>query len=122
MKSRSIALCVFASWAFALPQSSPLARADQRVREIEVRVEDSYEPSTIEAREGERVRLVFYRPKKGGCASEVVIPSLGIRKDLPVGERVRIELPPLRPGELPFHCGMEMLRGKIVVRPSSPGG
>lgn len=56
-----------------------------------------------------------------GCAREVVFPSLGIRRELPPNRPVVIELPAtLAPGEYEFKCGMNMIRGTLVV--VAPGG
>jgi len=39
-----------------------------------------------------------------------------VRRDLPLNERVTVRLDPRAPGELTFSCGMDMLKGVIVVR------
>jgi plastocyanin domain-containing protein len=51
----------------------------------------------------------------------VVFPDFGIVKDLPVGRSVPVEFTPERPAEYEFHCGMNMVRGRLVVRPSGAG-
>lgn len=98
------------------------ARADSsqhQAREIEIVVQAGYKPNRIELIEGEHVALRFIRKESSGCSREVVFPALGIRKELPEGTPVVIQLPALKPGEYEFKCGMDMLRGKIVVRPRS---
>src|SRR5690349_4755555 len=86
-------------------------------REIEIVVQGGYRPNRIELTQGESVALRFIRKESSGCSREVVFPSLGIRKELPEGVAVVIQLPALEAGEYEFRCGMDMLRGKIVVRP-----
>jgi Cu+-exporting ATPase len=49
------------------------------------------------------------------CGTEVVFPSLGIRRVLPLNEPVVIEFTPKSSGEIGFVCGMNMLRGALVV-------
>lgn len=96
------------------------ARADtphHEAREIEIVVQAGYSPNRIEITEGERVALRFIRKESSGCSREVVFPALGIRKELPQGTPVVIQLPALKAGEYEFKCGMDMLRGKLVVRP-----
>jgi plastocyanin domain-containing protein len=44
----------------------------------------------------------------------VVFPSLGVKRALPLNEPVTIEVTPAR-GELAFACGMDMLKGTVVV-------
>ena len=95
----------------------PLASgAEPRV--IEIVVKNGYQPEEIPIQVGERVRLRFIRQGKSGCTREVVFPSLGIRKELPTGEPVDIDLGPLPAGEVTFHCGMNMVHGSIIVKPN----
>lgn len=61
------------------------------------------------------MQLRFLRKDYSGCTKEVVFPTLGIRKTLPTNEPVVIDLPVLEPGEVPFHCGMKMVKGAILV-------
>jgi hypothetical protein len=75
-----------------------------------------YEPARIELPFGEPATLAFTRPTAGNCGGVVVIPALGIRRELAVGDTVLIRLTPTERGEIPFQCGMGMLRGLIVVR------
>ena len=74
-----------------------------------------YEPSRIEAKKGQPVKLAFYRADAKNCGGEVVFSSQAIRKKLPVGQTVIIEVTPKETGDLAFTCGMGMLRGALVV-------
>ncbi|WP_437571327.1 cupredoxin domain-containing protein [Sorangium sp. So ce542] len=89
----------------------------QAVREIEIVVDGGYKPSRIVVTEGERVRLKLVRRDYSPCSREVVFASLGIRRELPTNVPVVIDLPALSPGEIEFKCGMNMLRGVILVEP-----
>ncbi len=91
------------------------AQTTEAVREVEVVVDNGYQPSRIEVRPGERVRLRFIRRDYGGCTREVVFPTLNLRRELPTDQPVVIDLPVLPVGETTFQCGMNMLRGSIVV-------
>ncbi|WP_437317887.1 cupredoxin domain-containing protein [Sorangium sp. So ce385] len=93
------------------------APSPQAVREIEIVVDGGYKPSRIVVTEGERVRLKLVRRDYSPCSREVVFASLGIRRELPTNVPVVIDLPALSPGEIEFKCGMNMLRGIIVVEP-----
>lgn len=102
----------------ALPARLSHAEASQQapsVREIEIVVEGSYKPNRIEVHEGERVRLRFVRKEYTSCTKEVVFPQLNIRRELPPNKPVIIELPKLAVGEYEFKCGMNMIRGTLVV-------
>jgi len=74
-----------------------------------------YEPSRIEVKKGPPVKLAFYRADGQNCAGAVVFPQLGIKRQLPVGQTVVIELTPAEAGEFSFTCGMGMYKGALVV-------
>ena len=97
--------------------ASVLAQGEShaQVREIEIIVEGGYKPNRIEVREGEHVRLKFMRKEYNSCTREVVFAKLGIRKELPPNQPVVIDLPVLAAGEYEFKCGMNMIRGTLVV-------
>ena len=76
---------------------------------------DGYEPSSIPVKKGQPVKLAFYRADADNCGGEVVFSKQNIRKKLPVGETVTVEFTPTEAGEIGFACGMDMMRGKLVV-------
>ena len=91
--------------------------AHHQTVEIEIVVQGGYRPDRVEVLHGQHVQLKFVRKESSGCTRELVFPALGMRKDLPEGKPVVIQLPKLDPGEYEFTCGMNMVRGKLVVRP-----
>jgi Cu+-exporting ATPase len=91
-----------------------VGRDPQRI-EIEVAA-SGYRPSTAEATTGRPVVLVFRRTAEDSCGATVVIPSLGIERNLPLGEAVEISLPPQGAGTIDFACAMDMMHGSLVVR------
>jgi plastocyanin domain-containing protein len=97
------------SRTLAEPQEQPA------VTEIEIVVEGGYKPNRIEVHEGERVRLKFIRKEYNSCTREVLFPKLGIRRELPPNQVVIIDLPALTAGEYEFTCGMNMIRGTLMV-------
>lgn len=110
-----LALSVALASAFAAPLVTPAHAEEAKAREIEIVVDRGYQPGRVVVQQGERIRLKFVRKDYSPCTREVVFPSLGIRRELPVNEPVFIDLPALAPGEVEFHCGMKMVRGTIVV-------
>jgi plastocyanin domain-containing protein len=90
---------------------------DAAPREIEVIVDGGYQPNKIVVKEGEKIRLKFVRKDYSPCTKEVVFPSLNIRRELPTNQPVYIDLPALPAGEVEFRCGMNMVKGTIVVEP-----
>lgn len=83
---------------------------------IKVTVSDTgYEPASINAVKGQPVKIAFYRKDADNCGGEVIFPQLNVRKKLPVGETMVVEVTPQESGELAFSCGMNMYKGKVVV-------
>ena len=75
-----------------------------------------FDPASIEVKAGQPVQLAFFRPNEANCAREVVFPDLGIRKELPPGQIVVVDITPPKSGALGFECGMKMLKGQLIVR------
>lgn len=74
-----------------------------------------FEPAEIKLLKGKTARLAFTRKDSNNCASEVVFSKLNIKKSLPVGKTTVVEIIPAESGELSFSCGMDMLKGKLLV-------
>jgi plastocyanin domain-containing protein len=91
------------------------AEASPATQQVEVVVDRGYQPARVEVKAGTVVRITFTKRDYTPCTKEVVFPSLGIRRELSVDKPVVIELPALPAGEVEFHCGMDMVRGKLVV-------
>jgi len=86
-------------------------------RTVKITASDTaFEPARVEVRQGERVVLEFTRVSETSCATEVSVPSLQIRKALPLNVPVRVDLRAAETGEIAFSCGMAMLKGTVVVR------
>jgi RND family efflux transporter MFP subunit len=99
----------------AAPDTSRM-KPEDGVQAASVAVGDTaFEPSRVTLRAGVPARLTFTRTSDKTCATEVVFPSLSIRRALPLNQPVVIELTPSS-GELAFTCGMNMLRGTLVAR------
>ena len=75
-----------------------------------------FDPALIEAKAGQALKLAFFRPNAANCGREVVFPDLGIRKELPPGQTVVVDITPPKSGPLGFECGMKMLKGQLIVR------
>ncbi|MBA3694186.1 MAG: cupredoxin domain-containing protein [Acidobacteria bacterium] len=70
----------------------------------------------IVVKSGVPVRLNFYRDETSSCSEQVVFGDFGIVKDLPAHKTTPIEFTPDKAGKFTFACGMNMLRGKLVVQ------
>jgi RND family efflux transporter MFP subunit len=77
--------------------------------------EQGFEPARVALRASTPARLTFIRTTDKTCATEVVFPSLDIKRALPLNEPVVIAFTPARAGDIAFACGMNMLKGVVVV-------
>ena len=94
-----------------------VTQGDVKVQEVRVTVtETSFDPQRLTLRAGVPARVTFTRTSDKTCATAVVFPSLNIRRELPLNEPVTIEFTPEKAGEIAFACGINMLRGTIVVQ------
>jgi membrane fusion protein, heavy metal efflux system len=101
-----------ASAALASPSNS-----NEAVQTAKVVVnEQGYEPATVTLRAGAPARITFVRTTDKTCGTDIVFPSLNIKRPLPLNEPVVIEFTPAKSGDIAFACGMNMLHGTVVVR------
>lgn len=84
--------------------------------EVTIIVDGGYSPSTIRAVIGEKLTIHFERHDDIKCTDEVVFPDFNIKKYLTPYKTTTIEIMPKKTGEYRFHCGMDMLEGKIIVK------
>jgi len=78
--------------------------------------EQGYEPASLTLKAGVPARLLFTRKTDATCGTEVIFPDYHIKKALPLNQPVAVEFTPKAAGEIAFTCGMNMLKGKVVVR------
>lgn len=89
------------------------------VQEIKITVKGGYSPDVIVVKQGVPVKLDFYRDEDASCTEQVVFGDFGIARDLPAFKSTSIEFTPDKTGEFVFACGMNMVRGKLVVEPGA---
>ena len=92
------------------------------VQEVKVTVKGGYAPDVIVVKQNVPVRLDFYRDETASCSERVVFSDFGIARDLPAYKTTPIEFTPAEVGEFTFACGMNMMRGKLVVQPEGSAG
>jgi plastocyanin domain-containing protein len=114
-----LALIAFVLWYFFGEREAVSAEINESgVQEIKVTVKGGYTPDVIVVRQGKPVRLQFYRDETASCSEQVIFGDFGIAKDLPAFKTTPIEFTPDKTGEFNFACGMNMMRGKVVVEPA----
>jgi len=77
---------------------------------------DGYRPASITLKRGVPARVTFLRKVEATCGTEIVLEEYGIKRELPLNQPVIVEFTPSKTGEFKFACGMDMLRGKILVK------
>ena len=116
----AVVLIAAVLWYFFGPKEATAAAVGESgVQEIKVTVKGGYSPDVIVVRQGMPVRLDFYRDETASCSEEIVFGGFGIARQLPAYQTTPIEFTPEEPGEFTFACGMNMMRGKLVVEPSA---
>jgi Cu+-exporting ATPase len=93
----------------------PPAGGGEAEQEATIVVSGGYDPDVVIAKKGVPLTLVFDRRESNPCSDEVVIPEFGIRQPLAANAQTRIRVVPVRAGEFPFACGMNMLHGLLRV-------
>ena len=86
------------------------------VQRVKITVKGGYTPDVIVVKKGVPVELDFYRDEASACTEQVVFPDFRISRRLPAFETTPVRFTPDREGEFTFACGMNMVRGKLVVR------
>lgn len=115
-----IGLIIFVLWYFFGEREATSAElSESGMQEIKVTVKGGYSPDVIVVKENLPVRLNFYRDETSSCSEQVVFGDFGIVKDLPAFKTTPIEFTPDKTGEFTFACGMNMLRGKLIVEPNN---
>ena len=95
--------------------SAPTPMSGATTPEVQIIVRGGYSPAAIRVPAGRPVRLVFDRQDTSSCSEEIVIPDFGVRRFLPTGKPVAIEVTPPKPGRYEFQCGMGMLHGALIA-------
>jgi len=114
-----VAAIVWVLWYFLYSSGPPIAAGGTAgVQEVRVTVKGGYTPDTIVVRAGTPVRLQFYRDETADCSERVVFEDFGIDAALPAFQTTAVEFTPEEAGEFRFRCGMNMLKGLLVVEPA----
>ena len=78
--------------------------------------ERGYRPASFRLKKGTPARVTFIRKTNDDCGREIVFPSYNIRRELPLNRPVTISFTPKKTGAFDFTCGMDMLRGQVIVQ------
>jgi len=102
----------------AAPVTKPAAVVVGGIQTITIVVSDmGYAPEKVELKAGVPVRLIFDQQSKSHCASQIQIPAMGVATtDLPFGKQTAVEFTPKEAGAFNFACGMDMMKGSLLVK------
>jgi plastocyanin domain-containing protein len=114
-----VAAVAFVLWYFFGERERVAATVGQSgLQEINIIVKGGYSPDVVVVRKGKPVRLNFYREETASCSEQLVLGDFGIMRDLPAFKTTQIEFVPDKEGEFTWTCGMNMMRGKLIVEAS----
>lgn len=115
----AVALIALVLWYFFGEREAVAAtEAAGGVQQVKITVKGGYSPDVVRVKQGRPVRLDFFRDETASCSETVVFGDFGIARDLPAHKTTAVEFTPDKPGEFTWTCGMNMLRGKLVVEPA----
>src|SRR3989344_9464843 len=103
---------IFTYWFFLKKKEKEVVVKNQ----VDITVSGGYSPEVISIPKGKPTKINFLRTDPSDCLSEVVLSDFKIRKELPMNQKVSIEVTPQKAGEYKFTCGMNMYHGKIIVK------
>lgn len=102
----------FTFWFFLMKKEKEVEAMD----EVDIKVSGGYSPAVISIPKGKLTKINFIRTDPTECLSEVILGDFKIRKELPLNQKVTIEITPQKEGEFGYSCGMNMYHGKIIVK------
>jgi plastocyanin domain-containing protein len=106
----------FIIWYFFMSEGTQgRAAAAEGVQRINITVKGGYTPDVVVVKRGIPVEISFYRDEASTCTDQVIFGDFQISRALPAFETTVVRLTPERAGEFRFNCGMNMVRGRLVV-------
>ena len=111
-----VVVALYAVWIwYTKSQKGARAGESNGVENFYITVKGVYSPAVIRAKFGKPIKINFIREESNECSQFVNFPDFKIRKELPEGETVAIEIKPSVKGEFLFTCDMSMYQGKLIV-------
>ncbi len=92
---------------------------DGATQRVTVTIDRGYYPNNIQARPGIPLEITFMRnEKQPSCAADVQVPAADFHQTVAEDGQVSVTIPPQPEGEIPFHCSMHHMKGRIVFSES----
>ncbi|MHA8110156.1 cupredoxin domain-containing protein [Lactobacillaceae bacterium Melli_B4] len=83
---------------------------------VTVTVDGGYQPNVVNFKQGVPAEIKFVRNSDQGCLGTVQSKDLGFKAALPLNEAQTFTVNTDQAGEYEFSCGMDMVKGKVVVQ------
>ena len=97
------------------PPQSPVASSG--AQEVALTVTDAgFQPAELAIAKGRPIKLTITRKTDATCAREIVFKEIALKQDLPLNQAVTVNLPAQASGTLHYACGMDMIKGALVVQ------
>ena len=96
--------------------ADPATGGQASAQEQTIDVAGAFSPASVTIPANTPVRLHFRRSDQPTCAEEIVFPELNLRKKIAANETVTFDIPAQQARTLNFACGMDMLKGTVVVQ------
>lgn len=108
----------FIAWFFWGPKKggSQAEIGSSGYQEASIQVKNGYNPARVIVQSGKPIRFEFTREETAACSEMVIFPDFQKSATLPVGQKVRIDLPPMEAGTYDFTCQMGMYKGTIIAK------
>ena len=103
-------LVVWASPSLAAPKSFA------EMQKINIALPSGYSASKKSVKAGKPVALTFFLQSNAGCGNTISLPAAKWRKTLKVGQSATVVYTPKKSGVLHFACGMNHMKGSILVK------
>jgi len=100
----------------AAATTTPADTSSAPAHEQTIQVGAAFTPASVTIPANQPVRLHFRRTDEATCADEIVLPELNMRKKIAANETVTFDLPAQQARTLNFACGMDMMKGTVVVQ------
>ena len=75
-----------------------------------------YDKPQVTVKAGIPVEFSFTADPGAGCGAQLLIPAFNVSLVSRNGETQIATFTPTTPGQYPFHCGMNMFRGTLIVQ------
>jgi plastocyanin domain-containing protein len=78
--------------------------------------DEGFVPASVNIPAGRPVTLAVTRRTDRTCATELILKDYAIDLKLPLNETVEATFTPTQAGALTYACGMDMIKGTLVVQ------